>query len=642
MTFGLYQGQKLGSQEIAAYRRGLNVLLLPRLLSRLQQQLQANANKPDYLYQALKICLMLDGQHPIDRGMIKEWMGYDWEAAYPGPANEATRVALKKHLDVLLEEPLAAYDLNGATIEQARRVLRQVSLTSRAYALLQERAAAAKLAPWRVSDHAGPGADRVLTRGAGKLLSDGLPGLYTREGFYGFVVPTLPDASRLVEEDSWVLGDASGAVGQVAPSGDDILKLYYADYTRLWDELIASVSVAPTRGNEQAAESLNLLSGPNSPLRVLWRAVADETRLSQPISPVAAAPAQTEPAAQPQSRIGAVLAPTVAAAQPHYGEPVDRHFRDFHDFVNGIAGGQAPMDEFLKDLSDLYQQLNRTPGSGGAVASAGELGAAARKVEADAARLPASVGAIAQKVAHGAAGASAGGTKTQINDDWQKVLPLCLGALDGRYPLDRNADADVTPDDFARLFSPGGLIDAFFKNDLAPFVDTSRTPWRGQGAELGGVAISPDALAEFQLAAKIRDSFFGTGATPVVRFEITPLQMDSGSKNVMLSVDGQEVPYEGGAARPMVVQWPGPGGIRQSAITFENAAEQKATLSRPGTWSWFRLLDAGQLDSLGGPDRWRVTFTLGNHKAVYEIHAGSVMNPLATRDLDRFRCPRRL
>lgn len=643
MRLGLYQGQKLGSQEIAAYRRGLNLLLLPRLLSRLQQQLQANANKPDYLYQALKICLMLGGLHPVDRAMVKEWMGYDWAAAYPGPANEKLRADLQGHLDALLDAPLTTYDLNGAIIEQARRVLRQVTLAGRAYAVLQEKAASAKLAPWRISDHAGPGADRILVRASGKLLSDGLPGFYTREGFYGFVVPTLPDAARLVEEDSWVLSDNTTTTAPTAEplSNDDVLKLYYDDYTRRWDELIADVTVGPIRNSEQAADSLNLLTGANSPLRLLWHAIAEETKLSQPIAGAKPAAAATPPA---ESRIGEVLAPSVAAVQPHYGEPVDKHFRDFQEFVGGSAGGPAAMDGFLKDLSDLYQQVNRapTPGGGGTLANAGELGAAARKVESDAAQLPPSVGAIAQKIAEGAAGASAGGTKTQINDDWQKILPLCTSALDGRYPLDRSASADVTPDDFARLFSPGGLIDTFVKNDLAPFVDTSRTPWRAQGGSLGGIALSPDSLAQFQLAARIRDSFFGTGTTPVVRFEITPLLMDSGSKRAVLSIEGQDVSYEGGSARPMVVQWPGPSGVRESEITFETTAGQKAELTRPGAWSWFRLLDAGQLESLGGPDRFRVTFTVGDSRAVYEIHAGSVINPLGLHDLDRFRCPRRL
>ena len=45
MKFGLYQGGPLHSEAVAAYQRGLNRLLLPRLVARLQKQLAANLTK---------------------------------------------------------------------------------------------------------------------------------------------------------------------------------------------------------------------------------------------------------------------------------------------------------------------------------------------------------------------------------------------------------------------------------------------------------------------------------------------------------------------------------------------------------------------------------------------------------------------
>lgn len=652
MRFGLYQGDKLGSEEIAAYQRGLNLLLLPRLLARLQDQLRARAAQPDFVYQALKIYLMLGGQHMLDRSAIKQWMSLDWEIAYPGPAQAATRVALLGHLDGLLRTAMTPYPLDGKLIDDSRRALQQVSLAGRAYALLKERAAAAKLPVWRISDHAGPAADRVLMRQSGRLLSDGIPGLYTREGFYTFLLPSIADAVRVIEDDSWVLGDATKRVNFATPEllEPDVLRLYYDDYARNWDQLIGDVVLKPFHSDAQAAETLNLLSGPNSALRLLWRAIADETRLSRSPpagaqTPAAAAtpqPAAPQPAPTGNGQIRAVLAPSVNASQPIYGKPVEERFRDFREFVDG-GGGPPPMDQLFKDIGDLYQQLNSTPaGPNGTLAGASQLTAVARRIQESAAAMPPAVATIARGLAGGVARIEVGGTIEQITADWQtRVLPLCVAALEGRYPLQRHAAADVTPDDFARLFAPNGLIDSFFNTELRPFVDMSHTPWRAQAAYTGGVPIAAEALQQFQLAAKIRDSFFGAGTTPSVRFEITPLSIDPDVKRVVLTVDGQQVSYQGGAAQPIVVQWPGPGGVRQSVITVEGTDGQKETLERSGAWSWFRLLDAGRLQSLATPDRWRATFSIGSHVVVYEIDTGSVMNPLAARDLTRFHCPRR-
>jgi type VI secretion system protein ImpL len=652
LRFGLYQGRKIGSEEIAAYERGLNLLLLPRLLARLQEQLQtrlrgrwsADPDTTDFVYQALKIYLMLGGEHPLDRSAIREWMALDWEAAYPGPNGAAIRTALLGHLDALLQTPLTAYPLDGRLVEAARQALAQTPLAQRAYLMLKERAASANLREWRISDHAGPAAGWVLARRSGKLLSDGLPGFYTREGFYDFVLPHLPDAVRLVQEDSWVLGpmphnaDWRGA-DVLEP---DILNLYYADYIERWDALIGDVTVTRLRGREQTAETLNLISGPTSPLRLLWRSIAEETRLSQP---PAGGAAQAAAAPQTPSRVGAPLLPAAAAAQPKYGLPVDEHFRLFQQFVGGADGGPAPGDAFLKNVADLYAALNRAPvAPGGTIAEAGEVAAVARRIEDGAAAMPAPVAAIARRLAQSATGIGVGGAKDQLDADWQsKVLPLCQSALDGRYPVRRGAAADIAPDDFARLFAPNGLIDSFFNSELRPLVDTSRATGQANGPEQGGIPISKDALRQFQTAARIRDSFFASGPTMQSRFEITPLSLDPGAKRATLSIDGQKLVYDGAAAQPSMVQWPGTGNVRESVVSVEGTDGVTATIERAGPWSWLRLLDLGHLESLGQPDRWRVAFSVGSHRVVFEIDAGSIANPLAAvRDLERFHCPRSL
>ena len=44
MTYGLYQGEVIGTQAAQTYRGALNQRLLPRLLVRLEQQIEGNIN----------------------------------------------------------------------------------------------------------------------------------------------------------------------------------------------------------------------------------------------------------------------------------------------------------------------------------------------------------------------------------------------------------------------------------------------------------------------------------------------------------------------------------------------------------------------------------------------------------------------
>jgi type VI secretion system protein ImpL len=671
MDFGLYQGAKLHSQEIAAYRRALNIIFLPRLLSRLQQQLVANMTRADVLYEGLKVYLMLGGQHSADPALVKQWMKSDWESAYHGVSQETTRDALLHHLDALLEGPLEEYPLDRSVVEEARRVLRAFPVASRAYETVKDRATADSEFPdWRISDHAGPAADRALARSSRKSLSEGIPGLFTREGFHHAFLPHLADAIKAVQGEGWVLGETTGADRAAAADAleRDVLALYYDDYIQRWEQILGDLSVQPLHNMAQAAEVLNFLSGTASPLKLVWQAIDRETQLTKP--PEAAG--ETTASKTPKPSAGSLI-PAASAHPLLYGQPVEDRFQRFHEFVAAEGGGPAPMAQLLRDISDLYLQINRMivtapPGSPGEANAVADATAAARKVESEASPLPPSAAALPNSVARNTAALISGGARNQIALQWAQLLPLCTQALEGRYPARRDSAVDIAPEDFAKLFAPSGVIASFFNTELSQLVDISHTPWKARDVDAGGINLPSDALLQFQRAARIRDAYFSTGGTPMAKFEINPLSLDPESARVVLNVEGQEISFDGGAPRPLVAQWPGPSGVRQSSVTFEPKTETKptdvkpvdakqpgvkpsevkephpqpadtVTIARTGAWSVFRLLDAGHLETLGGPDRWRVTFAAGGHRAVFELHAGSIVNPLASHDLAEFRCP---
>jgi len=97
--------------------------------------------------------------------------------------------------------------------------------------------------------------------------------------------------------------------------------------------------------------------------------------------------------------------------------------------------------------------------------------------------------------------------------DGDQPLSVCPAAGNQEVPLA----------DFAKLFSPNGVMDKFFTQYLAPYADTSRSDWVWRKESPVAGRSSPDTLKQFQNAAYIRDAFFQTGGgVPAVSFAIRP------------------------------------------------------------------------------------------------------------------------
>jgi type VI secretion system protein ImpL len=109
---------------------------------------------------------------------------------------------------------------------------------------------------------------------------------------------------------------------------------------------------------------------------------------------------------------------------------------------------------------------------------------------------------------------------------------------------------------------------------------------------------------------------------------------------VILEIDGTQISYQSSGAqpRPTAVTWPGTVGLAR--LTFlPPKAGSESTLNRDGPWGWFRLLDAAEIRDTSVSDRKRIIFSVGGRLAMFEMQAGSVLNPFALPALGAFRCP---
>lgn len=684
LTFGLYQGNKLTTAAIDGYYRALNALLLPRLLARLEVEMQKNLDKPDFLYQALKVYLILGRQGPLDRALVKQWMQADFNATYPGDDQAETRAALMQHVDALLQRPPSPVPLNGPLVAQVRQILTREPIAEYSYNRLLRTARLRDLPEWTVADNAGPEAGRVFELRSGHSLNTGVPGVFTWSGYHTQFLPMLPQVTQDVTEDSWVLGrekrGVAATLAAVSKLRRDVLGLYLDDYTRHWDALIADVTIKPFGNLQEGLTELFALSGPTSPLRELLTNIDQQTQLSRTgATGKAAAQAEAKAAKVGQkvagfgafkAREGLTLEQTeleqaieegLGGTPGAGGKPVDpavrvdEHFRQIHNFVNGVKGQPAPMEVAIQKIQALYQNFNQVANApnqgqallglvgGGGAGGGGAAGGAAAQLQDLAKDLPKPIAAMLQTVSASSSSVTASGASQQLSDAWRsKVLPLCNAAFN-RYPFVRSSSADVPPDDFAHLLGPGGLIDTFFNDNLKPFVDTTQTPWRWQSADHAKLGLSPGALSEFERAALIRDSLFATGNTVQVRFQLVPVSLDPGLKEVSVTVGGQTLTYNHGPTQAMAFQWPGAGGQTHVVVTMVPLNGQESDLGPfDDAWAMLRLLDASRVIPSGQPDKFQIVFSSPAGQATFELNASSVRNVFTLSALRSFRCPARL
>jgi type VI secretion system protein ImpL len=658
MGLGLYQGDKLGSQARSAYLGTVRDLLLPALMLRIEDQLRQGQTNLEYLYEGLKVYLMLGDPGHYEPTAVKAWVLLDWQQQ-PRRLTTEQRADLEGHLDALLANypDTLPIPLDNALVERTRARVAQVPLAQRVYGRLKLGAAARELPEWSVADAAGRDAALVFRRKSAEPLSKGVPGLYTLAGHGKVLERQVPLVAKDLIAESWVLGAAQVPLepAKVQALVADVRTLYFADYVRAWDALLADLDLVGFANLRQAVDVTGVLSGKDSPLRRLLTAVARETTFEAPETQ------KTGPREATGDTLTAVKdklsqlfqsAPTPGGepASPRAGHPVDTHFAALHELVRDTGSGTTPLDSVLSGLEELHVHINSIAGAmdrGGTALDAaqqGSVGGAVGKLKLQAQRQPPPLQAWVRDVAEGSASLTLGNARGHVNSIWQsQVLPFCQRALGNRYPIARGSSQDVTLADFSRLFGPSGLIDGFFQKYLGPFVDTSGKTWRWRSDGEATLGSSAEALRQFQRAAEIREAFFGGGAAPAVSFQLRPITMDSSIERFSLDLDGQQLAYSHGPVRPTLITWPGPGGSGQ--VTMEvspPAAGGRSAMTLMGPWALFRLFDRASIEPTAQPEEFRVTFEIGGRKAVYALTASSVLNPFRLPALHAFSCPERL
>ncbi len=646
---GLYQGKRLGRNgTILAYQRLLENAFLPRLMVRMEKVMKENMSNPDQTYQVLKAYLMLGDPEHMDSEFVSNWVRQDWDAHLSRVLSTDQLTQLGEHLDALLEmEPLTLpFDLDSNLVMTARNMLSNTTLAERIYAVIKsERQNEGKA--FTIPSAAGRDGARVFVRASNAPINQGVPALFSPEGYEQMYLPSETRVVNEMENESWIFAtEASGA--QKIPLGEltnSIRRLYFEDYIRTWVAFLEDIRIRPFANLAQAADILRTLTGDDSPLRLLLLNVSKSTRL---------VPEQVINADEDQSvsltdRIDAFLSDSNNKSMLLDPAIVDRSFAGLHSITDAKEGRPAPLDGLLGDLQELYiyiDQLAQSSQDQLLTSLRSQASTAITRVRLRAQRTPDPVKKWIMLVVADTNNLVAGGATAAIQAAWSTdVLPFCRQALNGRYPFDRSAQREVQLRDFGVFFKPGGTLDTFFDHYLKDIVvTTAGTNWKLKPSVAQNIKISNASIRQIQRGKKIQDAFFaGGGANPSIAFELRPIRMDPVTTNFMLNINGQTTNYSHGPLFSQAFIWPGDGGSNQVQMQFSpQPASGRSGLTLNGPWALFRLLDSAGMNPSSTPEKFRTRLTLGDRWIEYEIRADSAFNPFNLPELRTFRCPSKL
>jgi type VI secretion system protein ImpL len=647
MGFGLYQGDKVNAGVNEVYGQRLMADLLPQINLQIKQQMRqilARSNDADsgYLYELLRTYLMLALPERMNTSVASSSIRDCFERIYPREPKFQQQIEV--HSDALLKVLDKPMPVDRQLVENARQKLKSVPLGTQLYNQLKSVALADHTNDFRLLDAVPRAGDVFVTKDGKDLESISIPGFYTSRGYDAYFRKQGLDLVQRTLKEDWVLNQyperqQTNKSTNLTLLYGDLQRQYFAEYALVWRKMLSNLTIKKPKGIYGTIQVLDQLSGPDTPLRPLLRAVEKNTRLGRLTdSKQAAAAEKGSPLATPDD-------PEIVTSGP--AVQLESGFQALDRLVESSGQAPPPLEEVIKHINEIRDLLMQVTGGANSEEQAlkyaqermNGFGAqdVMKRAGLEFSRLPEPLHAWLSSLAATGWATTLENAKSEMNSAWRTdVVNYYRASLDGRYPLFRNSRNDATMTDFVRFFGPQGIMDKFFATYLKSFVDTNT--WRQESMDKQGIHLSAQVIREFQDASKIRNAFFAPGqSAPSVQFMLKPIYLDSDAASFRINIEGQTEEYAHGQSTAANFQWPGPNSNQGVILSFMTAAGKAATEMEEGPWAWLRVLEKSNLQRTSLGDVFRITFQIGGHTAIYELRANSVFNPFNLPELHRFR-----
>ncbi len=418
---------------------------------------------------------------------------------------------------------------------------------------------------------------------------------------------------------------------------------YLQDYVSRWQSFLNDITVRNYTGLDDAAQIASAMIDPQSALAQLIRFTARETMLTGNYDGDVDSWIERQKHNFDQRRRSVV------------GELTGQHLRnkllpehvleDHFEAIRSIALQlRPPASASNNPLARLFEPLYRQLGLVNGAAMAGQVLPeydAFSPLRNEAARQPEPVRGIMLDLVNNGGRLSVKESRDVLTKTATRTTRLvCDQGVAGRYPMQSGASSEIGVQDYERLFGTQGAMATYFREQLAAYVDTTRSPWqakRVQGSE--GALLSGDVLRSFETAERIHAATLDEGGRLRVSTILHLVDMDPQLAEAQLELAGQSLRYSHGSSAPRRIDWGAQNSNLSIKLSLRAVDGRTEVLRFDGPWALFRFFDAGSAAD-GSPDRKETTYQTSLGSVRLEWQAVTSPSPIWSNLLHSFRCPR--
>lgn len=562
--FGLYQGETLAARARQAYFDRFRPMLLNPAQANFLTYMRGLPAQPsatgdfslyNAAYNPLKAYLITTTNPEKSQAkfltpvFLQYWIG---SRQVDGDSQQLAQQQIDFYAGELLRQPPYAIPADTGTVRKTQLYLANFLAVTRLYQGM--------LADADKTNPAGIEFNKLYPAAA-PCVTDAhvVRGAFTKQGF-AFMQDAILHPERYANGEKWVLGEQPGVTASALSTSADLKAHYTSDYLQEWHQFLVAARVTCNGSPHDVSERLTQLTGPASPLLLLFYTVSRNTAVAD-------------------DQIKSTFQPTQALVDPN---AVDQF----------IGGSNKPYIDALVALNGAVSQIAANPAAGsdpaafmpvqGAVTNANAaVSIASQQFKVESQYNTASTVQSLLRAPIDCANKIIPNPKNGPNGGGQNICNAVKGLL-GKYPFAQASATPATIADINAVFVPEtGALWSIYNAQLKPFIVPI-----GSGYDKSPTApMPPDPrfIAYFNRLAHISSTLYPQGAkSPVLDFTVR-IKTQAGVTGSTFIVDGKSI-SNGSISQSF--HWDAATAQQASIVAGENRADFQ------GTWAIFRLVHA--------------------------------------------------